>query len=376
MESNFLELARRFMPLPTAPFNESFVADEIATWTAERPRLHTRRDRFGNLLLTYNGTPETQRAVQPALILTAHMDHPALGYLKRLSPRRHLFEVLGGLPRHHLHGARVRLYNPDAGPGQQATEGRITQVQTPEKGRSRTVVTLRRSMDLPRGAFAVLDLAPWVRRGRKLHAAVCDDLAGMCCALAFIDNLQRDAQPVHVGVLLTRAEEVGFGGMLAAVRHGFLPPQALYINIECSSAAAGAPLGAGPVLRVGDRLTLFDPSINAGLAALAENLVQTDSGFSYQRKLMDGGACEATVLSQEGFTVGAVALPLANYHNNGPRGVAPEAIHLDDALSLVKLLVEAAVSPGGLAQLGSQAAQSLDKHLEGRYQALVPRLLA
>ena len=155
-----------------------------------------------------------------------------------------------------------------------------------------------------------------------------------------MDSLVRQQASVRLGVLLTRAEEVGFVGMLAALEAGFLPRRALYINIECSSVAAGAVLGAGPILRVGDRLWVFDPDISSGMAALADELASQQPTFRYQRKLMDSGACEATPLMQADYRTGAVALPLGNYHNSGPGAqLAPEYIHLDDANGLVRLLV-------------------------------------
>ena len=73
--------------------------------------------------------------------------------------------------------------------------------------------------------------------------------------------------------------------------------------------------------------------------------------FRFQRKLMDGGACEASVLMQAGLRTGAGALPLENYHNNGKKGLRAERIHLDDALNLVKLLIALATSHGGIGEL-------------------------
>ena len=112
----------------------------------------------------------------------------------------------------------------------------------------------------------------------------------------------------------------------------------------------GAVLGAGPIVRVGDRLWVFDPDISGGLAALADELASQQPSFRYQRKLMDSGACEATPLMQAGYRTGAVALPLGNYHNSGPgERLAPEYIDLDDANGLVRLLVHVAqrgMAPG------------------------------
>jgi len=58
-------------------------------------------------------------------------------------------------------------------------------------------------------------------KGGKFHSRVCDDLAGAAAALAMLDELAKDAKnapPSPVAVLLTRAEEDGFIGAIAASR--------------------------------------------------------------------------------------------------------------------------------------------------------------
>ena len=86
---------------------------------------------------------------------------------------------------------------------------------------------------------------------------------------------------------------------------------------------------------------------------------------------MDGGTCEATVLSRAGVPTAAVALPLANYHNTGRRGVRREAIDLDDAEHLVELLTR--VARTGAANL-LHSGDSLDEELTKRHQLQAPRL--
>ena len=164
--------------------------------------------------------------------------------------------------------------------------------------------------------------------------------------------------------------------MMAAVRSGWLPREPLYINIECSSWRAGAALGAGPVIRVGDRISVFDPSLTAGLVAIAEGEADGTGGsrLPHQRKLMDGGACEATVLALAGFQVGAVALPLDHYHNWGRKRLRPETIDIDDAVALVNLLIRVAVCREGVAGSGEGAQRNHERRLESRYQGQRPRL--
>ena len=188
-------------------------------------------------------------------------------------------------------------------------------------------------------SFAMWRLPVLRQQGRQLRGRACDDLAGVTVALAVLWTICAAVVPrTCAGLLLTRAEETGFGGMMAAVRGDWLPREPLYINIECSSRRAGAELGAGPVIRVGDRISVFDPRLCAGLVAIAEGEMEgfEGPGLPYQRKLMDGGACEATVLALAGFQVGAVALPLDHYHNWGRKRLRPEAIDIGDAVALVE----------------------------------------
>jgi endoglucanase len=70
-------------------------------------------------------------------------------------------------------------------------------------------------------------------------------------------------------------------------------------------------------------------------------------GFRYQRKLMDGGACEATAFCASGYRASGLAVPLGNYHNAGDAGpgIEPETVMVSDWLAEVQLLVELACRP-------------------------------
>ena len=257
---------------------------------------------------------------------TAHLDHPGLVYAGRHSGELHLFEVLGGVRANLLPGAAVRVYDLAAAPDQRSIRGRIHQV-LPSRGDVRPHV----AVDVPKmrgrnpgpGTFAMWDLVPFRRRGRRLHGRACDDLAGASVGLAALDQLQRSGAKVHAGLLLTRAEEIGFDGMIGALSGPLIQRHAIYINIECSSIAAGAVMGAGPIIRVGDKQSVFDPDVVGGLETVAANLVGSETTFCYQRRLMDAGSCEATALMHAGLKTGAVALPLSNYHNGGRRRSRP-----------------------------------------------------
>jgi putative aminopeptidase FrvX len=372
MHESLCDTVCRLLPLPTAPYHEHHIAAEIRRYASERG-LAVEADEFGNLML------RTPGATPSGLCLTAHMDHPALGFGVRESTRDIFFEKLGGVPTQLTRNARVVLYNTTPAQGLPEPVGRGSVTAFLEEGLPGSdtpcpAFRVRVDDDIPNDdsvgeLFAVLDLPPFTLDGNIVTGIACDDLVGVCVALATVDRCR--AQGVGVSVLLTRAEETGFGGMLAAVRAGGLPADDIYINIECSSCRAGAPLGDGPVIRVGDRRWIFDAGVTEALTTCADELA--GDGFRVQRRLMDGGVCEATPLSRSGRRTGAVALPLDNYHNNGGDRLRTEAVHLQDGENLVALLTHFAQKPGARAVV-DDSVQALDDRLASRGQQQLDRL--
>ncbi len=154
--------------------------------------------------------------------------------------------------------------------------------------------------------------------------------------------------------MFTRAEEVGLVGAWAVLQGGTLPRDGYLVSLEASPALPGALQGEGPVIRAGDRLTTFSQEAELALKAAAHRLgasvwrpeqgrTQAEARVKVQRQLMSGGMCEASAAVMLGYQATGLALPLANYHNQGPADtLAPEAIHADDFLTGVALLQEAA----------------------------------
>jgi len=67
---------------------------------------------------------------------------------------------------------------------------------------------------------------------------------------------------------------------------------------------------------------------------------------AHQRRIMDGGACEATAATAWGLPAIGISIPPGNYHNEAqhggpdcarPRGPAPEFVHLADIAGELKL---------------------------------------
>jgi len=276
-------------------------------------RLRAASDRFGNLVVTYGRG-------RPRLLFACHTDHPALE-----ANGDGTATVLGGLSPKALGGTRLRAFEEGG------ARGTVTRVLA-EAPRIR--VALRG--EFRRGTPLLLDLPGPTFRGSRIRAPAIDDLCAVALCLALFDRLEASGWRGSVGALFTRAEEVGFAGALGWVRTTAFPRATTIVNLEMSSARPHTPQGAGPILRVGDRITTFDPAVTEALEEAARRLERRERGFRWQRALMDGGACEATVYAHAGFRAGALCLPLLNYHNHAPNGgVATEYVHEDDARNLL-----------------------------------------
>lgn len=357
--------------IPTAAGREGRVLAWIDRWLADRDGVAVRRDAHGNVELRLAAAPGSDAPVY----FTAHLDHPAFVVDEVLSPTALVLGFRGGVMADYFPGARVRVH-ADAGP----TPGVLTGEHNPgpEPWKETDERPFRQWLcetDGPHGAapgvVATWDLPrPEVvddEFGGILYTDACDDLAAVAGALAAFDELRLALEAGEavgdVRVLFTRAEEIGFIGAIGAARDGFMPKAARVIALENSRSFPESPIHGGPIVRVGDRVSVFSPELTAAVAKVAESIAggpavplasQKQSEmprWRWQRKLMAGGACEASVFCAYGYTATCVCLPLGNYHNmvdlaevqagafSGTPRVGREYIGLDDFRGMVDLLI-------------------------------------
>lgn len=332
-----LAIAARTMACPTAPYREGDVIAWVRAFAARQPHLRLDEDAFGNLSLRRRGV----RPTATPLVLGAHMDHPGFRALacKRSADAFRIDALfLGGVARSYFAGARARFFDA-RGAGVLARV--VSAKPDPKSGELRVRLTSRRP--IAPGSHGVWDLPEFRRAAGDpdlLEARAADDLAGVAGILAVLEVVDHidPARRVDVRALLTRAEEVGFVGAIAAARSGVVPPGARIVAIEASRALPHAPQGAGPILRVGDRTSVFDDGLTRWLARVATELAGPQGKrFAWQRRLMDGGTCEATAYQLHGYRCAALCVPLGNYHNMGESGrIALESIRLGDLVGLVR----------------------------------------
>lgn len=320
--------------LATAPGLEQAVVDWVTRWARRRDDLKVSTDSGGNLFLTRKG-----RKRKAPVFAVAHMDHPAFVILDDGGG----FEFRGSVDAPYFEDARIEVVSRPDGP-----PGRVT-TYDPRVGRGAARFD---------GDVFVDDVAMWRFRDTRqktglFRGPACDDLAGAAAALAALDKARSDDGLSHLGVMLTRAEEVGLIGAIHAAKNRTIPEGSRLLSIETSRELPDARIGDGPIIRIGDRATIFDQELSNLVCHTVE-----ESGITHQRKLMDGGGCEATAFGVYGYRATGLCLALGNWHNRGNLdeveagdvGAAVpklEEISLDDFHGLVDVLLVAARAVDG-----------------------------
>lgn len=370
-----LRLLQDVLSCPTSPFCERAVIAYVRSW-ASRCGVDFAQDAAGNLLLSAGGgiggarrgNRRGRAAKAPTWVFTAHMDHP--GFVVRRSRGRSVWAAFrGGVPKAYFPGSRVRLITRD---GEQ-----VAKVATVRKSKDHNTLDCRLELvgdapaKVPPGSIGMWDVPAFRRRNGRITARACDDLAGSAAVLAAMEEIVSRCPRANVMGLLTRAEEVGFVGALAACRLGTIPAGALVVGIETSKAQPAAPVGGGAVIRVGDGTRVFSEPLTAHISEVAKGLAKRDKNLRFVRQLMPGGTCESTVFCALGHVASALALPLGNYHNQHPGGrIAAEFIDEGDFNSLVELLVALATDERTPADTDAAFRRRLDELLAVQSQLL------
>ena len=293
-------ILKRILKQPTAPFHEYHVRKEIEAILEDCPNVKTKVDKFGNLLVTYkNG----KRKSRESWVLGAHMDHP--GFVRKPGAKgKDDWDFLGGVPKAQVEeGVKMGL---------RKAKGEIATWNFPVK------IT-----------------------GEKIEAPACDDLIGCAVILSVIWDLASLDLETTFHAVFTRAEEVGFLGAWQVGQKWPFPEDAVFVSVETSRPVNGSVMGGGPIVRVGDRLSVFD-----GPAVAALTQTAAEQGIRVQRCLLDAGACEASAMQACGRRGVGMSVPLGNYHNlDDAKNLAPEYVMMEDVKSLVNLL-KAVVATG------------------------------
>ncbi len=359
MDKTTQKIVREVFSLPTAPYHEDAVEAYVRAFASHRG-LPVKADRYGNLVVRYR-----QGARPKPVALTAHMDHPGFEVLEARG-RDLTAEWLGAYDPQHFPGGQVTLIS-----GDEQIPGRvISPLSQPENGPRTFSIRAQRPLTQTEGAFGHWRLRPVAFDGDRIWTKAADNLAGCAAILAALDRLHRQGAEANLYGVFTRAEEVGMLGAAGLVETNLVPKRVPVIVLEASKALPGAQVGGGPILRVGDRMSVFDPKVEYAIHSLAQELKKKDERFQFQRQLMSGGVCEATLYVLHDMTVGALAFPLGNYHNLGKRWPAEEFISASDTDGMVTLCAALALHPPS-----GETRGPIKKRFEALFKARRQRLL-
>jgi len=365
MNKKKLSDLKALLSLPTAPFREHYIIEHVVS-VLSKANVPFFKDPCGNIVIGVSSVGQYKKLVQrrsrePVRLFIAHMDHPGFHGVKWLKNRNLLVKWFGGSPVKYVSGAKVSVFGNC---NNTCFSGKIIKPKLVSKKWAIDSAEVRldpgqieygdrpRAVDLF-GSFKFSK--PVTIRGKRLYTNAVDDLCGVFVilqtAITSFKTQSKKEKP-FLG-LLTRAEEVGFVGAVAHFDLGWLHKaqrSVVCISLEASRTLPGARLGKGPVVRTGDRRTVFSANELKVLSDLAEKVLPG----KHQKRIMDGGACEATAATVFGLPVIGISLPLGNYHNQGfeggpecrgPGGPAPEFVHLDDIQGEIKLC-SALMRPG------------------------------
>jgi len=319
---------REILPLPTASFHEEAVRERVRRLARDRG-LRMKEDRAGNLLLEYRNPGRRSRA----LAFTSHMDHPGFEVVQAKG-RNARVRLLGGVDEKTLRDSRLVFAD-----GEKRVRAETLDVKmAKDRRREDTILRVRSRESLREGQFGWFDLLPLSLARGRIRSKALDNVLSVALICALLDDLAERGVRAHVYGLFAVAGEVGFVGAMEAVRGGLIPRKLPLSVMEASRELPSFKIGKGPVIRVGDRLSVFDNELTLWMGDRAEALAKEDRGFRYQRALMPGGWCEATLFQLAGWKTAALALALDNYHNMGARGAAAEAVSLEDARQMISLM--------------------------------------
>jgi putative aminopeptidase FrvX len=386
------ETLRKLLSTPTAPYREGAIKNFVTEFLSFHGVPHF-LDPIGNVIVgaeskkDYLTQLKNPRA-EPLRVFIAHMDHPGFHGIKWKDEHTLEVEWFGGSPVEKLEGATVRLHahvtakNPldvfeaegilqaiELAPHGRAikkAEVRLTQIIGSATSESEPRFLKPKKLPPAEAIFGAFSFrAPYWKENEMIYSKACDDLIGVYAILelarkSYARSMSRSKSRTKKSgrkprppflAMLTRAEEVGFIGAIGHFELGWLDSgkrPRFVVSLETSRTLPQAEIGKGPILRLGDRMSVFDSGLTHWLVKLGEKILPGET----QKRIMDGGSCEGSAALAYGFRTIALSVPLGNYHNQSleggpdaryPNGPGPEFVAEKDVERLQKL-VEAIVA--------------------------------
>ncbi|MBI2608663.1 MAG: hypothetical protein HYW47_03570 [Deltaproteobacteria bacterium] len=337
LSKNIEKIGKELLSQPTAPYREYFVQKYIKSF-CNKNKIDFCFDKWGNIWIGTKSTTFSKN--EDKIVFVAHMDHPGFHITKKLKNQTWEAKWFGGGPVKKLKGAPVYLTNENGN----LFKGKIINFKLHKSGKKvETLHIQSSSTENLKNYFGSYNYPGYQKKKDLIYTKSADDLGGVLMVLSVAKLLKNKPSKKSFLGLLTRAEEVGFQGCLGSIYAHTIPKKFHFISVETSNYKAGVQFGKGPVIRLGDRASVFDTHITYFIRLVAAELQKKNKKFCYQTRMMDGGACEATAFNVHKLPSGGLCVPLGGYHNESESGVpCPEFVNIRDLKNLI-LLSEALV---------------------------------
>lgn len=334
------KILKLILSRPTAPYHEHLVIEQIEKFVKDEG-FDTTSDEFGNRIVIYK--PKGKRPKKGRIGFVAHTDHP--GFEITSAKGKSAQAVWrGGVWKEFFNKAKVEVQT-STGP----VKGVVTKAVS-VKGMPKRVESIYLKMEAPVevGNFGQWDLTQYKMDGQMIVTRAADDLISVVAMLALLKELKKENVSHEVWFVFSRAEETGFIGSIAMMDKGTLPKDLPLVVLETSKQLLpGGEQGKGPVIRLGDWMTVYSTELLLFMDNTARELQKKNKKFGFQRRVMDGGTCEASLFAANGHKAGGIAFPLGNYHNmgdepdkNGKPVLRAETVHIRDLQDGVTLMLE------------------------------------
>ena len=380
-----LRILEDVLSLPTTSFHEQFIQEYVLHFI-KKLGLDIKTDVFGNILVHY----EKGNTEKP-IVFTAHMDHPGFSIIERIAGFDYVGQFYGGTNKDFFPGAKLLIYSdskyieaqavsplfeyredlnkydPQSQENSEKSEAEqrknISEVDSKDAREKLLLPQFRIETrdEVNVNDMGFFDVTFFNIKGDLLYTKDADDLVNVAALLILLQRTVKLNSDSNFYVLFTRAEETGFTGCQGAIESKILPENSIPIVLETSAELEQAKIGQGFILRVGDRFSTYNTLVDSWMHEVAADIskelmenpdkkktaasAKAKNEFKFQRTLMDGGTCEASLFNVSGFDTGALAIALGNYHNIGKSHPAPEYISLFDLCCLVEFMQKLVITP-------------------------------
>ncbi len=329
-----LSIAEKFLQLPTAPFRESNIRKFVQDFCNSR-KIPIEQDDYGNIIISYRKKNNT--ASKNKIAFVAHMDHPGLIVEKNSRGNKCTALFYGGWDPTEFKAAPITIFSKG---GTQIRANAIKWEMSNKEKAWRAFIEI----DGPvyKGDIGMWDFKPYRVSGDYLYSRSCDDGIGCVLLLAILDHFFTNNDQCAFSILFTSAEESGLHGAKYICANKLLAKGLIPISLETSRELPSAKIGDGVIIRVGDSRSIFTPDITDTTVQIARKIKSHNKSFLFQRKLMDGGQCEASVFYSFGYQTGALCIPLGNYHNRNfhKKTTESEYVSITDIINAFTLIKE------------------------------------